>query len=197
MTETSENYRGTAAEFHELMSRVRAGSQEAAWDLIEYYGPLVLRVVRRQLRQQLRRRLDSMDIVQAVWLTFFRDRAALCAIDDPDSLVALLARAAVSKVIDEARKSCAAKRDIRREATEFDEVHATQSNSSRAPLRPSQFAIARERWDTLVRSCSERDRQIIDLKYEGATFVEIALRLGIDERTARRVVIRVFREQVK
>ncbi len=50
-----------AADFSELISRVRGGSQEAAWELITEYGDLVLRAVRKRLPDDLRRAFDSQD----------------------------------------------------------------------------------------------------------------------------------------
>src|SRR6478736_4128141 len=66
-----ENSR-SESEFAALIEQVRAGSQEAAWTLVEKYGRDVQRFVRRTLHQRLRSKFDSLDFVQIVWGSFFR-----------------------------------------------------------------------------------------------------------------------------
>ncbi|MCA9151905.1 MAG: hypothetical protein KDA92_21530, partial [Planctomycetales bacterium] len=53
--------------FSHLLEQVRQGSDEAAWDLVETYGPHVLRTIRRTLSREIRGKFDSDDFAQAVW----------------------------------------------------------------------------------------------------------------------------------
>jgi RNA polymerase sigma-70 factor (ECF subfamily) len=73
-------------DFRSLMEQLRQGSQDAAWELIEQYGPLVKRVVRRNLDHGLRSKFDSVDFVQAVWGSFFRNRTRLDKFAAPENL---------------------------------------------------------------------------------------------------------------
>lgn len=57
--------------FASLMQRVREGSQDAAHELFQQYGPHILRIVRRKLHKTMRSKYDSSDFVQAVWASFF------------------------------------------------------------------------------------------------------------------------------
>ena len=48
--------------------------------------------------------------------------------------------------------------------------------------------MARERWATIMSTQSERNREIVRLRISGLTYQEIAEKLEIHERTARRVI---------
>src|SRR5688572_23874581 len=58
-------------DFSTLMQCVREGSADATKELLDRYGPHVLRVVRRKLNRKLRPKFDSVDFVQDVWASFF------------------------------------------------------------------------------------------------------------------------------
>src|SRR6516162_1834884 len=63
--------------FRELMARVRAGDPHAALQLVRDYEWAIRLQVRVRLTQpDLRRLLDSLDVVQLVWASFF-PRAAV------------------------------------------------------------------------------------------------------------------------
>src|SRR5262249_44175004 len=57
-------------EFAALMQRLAGGSQEAARELYDRYGPHIRRVVRRRLIPALRPKFDSIDFEQDVWKSF-------------------------------------------------------------------------------------------------------------------------------
>jgi RNA polymerase sigma factor (sigma-70 family) len=57
---------------------------------------------------------------------------------------------------------------------------------------PSSVAVARERWNRLVRNQPEDVRQILELRFRGETYDEIARRLDINEKTVRRTLARLI-----
>jgi len=57
--------------FSLLLEQARAGSDSAARELIERFGPFILRVIRNRLDPRLRSIFDSADFSQAVWASFF------------------------------------------------------------------------------------------------------------------------------
>ena len=59
-------------DFPSLMQQISMGSEDAAWELVERYGELIRRAVRRVLNKKLRSKFDSLDFVQLVWSSFFR-----------------------------------------------------------------------------------------------------------------------------
>src|SRR5262245_33911435 len=105
----------TSNDFHSLMSRVRDGDPDAATELFSNYADAVRKVVRRHLRQQMRRQYDSVDFEQSVWASFFLTSAENYAFLTPEDLVAFLSRLAFNKVVDATRKRLGVTRDSRRE----------------------------------------------------------------------------------
>ncbi len=179
------------AEFGELLEQARQGSDRAAWDLVEAYGPYVLRTIRRTLSREIRGKFDSEDFAQAVWASFFRFPEQYDGVTEPQQLVGLLAKMARNKVIDEMRKRLQTQRyAVRRERPLENSSHTGRHLRSREPT-PSQFAIARERWVQMIQSQSDRDRKIIRLKLMGKTHRSIAHGLGISEKTVKRVLDRL------
>lgn len=184
---------GQNDQFDVLMKRLRDGSQAAARELLEFYGDHVYRAVRRRLNRQMRAKFDSQDFVQAVWASFFADLNVISNFDRPESLIAFLARVASNKVIDECRRRMKAqKRDIERDQPIEDSEFGTQS-SSLAAEQPtaSEVAIAKEQWSRLVDGQPTHYRKILELRAEGSTYNEIAQSLGVNEKTVRRVIIRL------
>src|SRR5438552_17620213 len=91
------------ASFADLMRRIQEGSEEAARQLVQQYGPHIFLVVRRRLPEKLRPRFDSADFVQSVWASFFANRAELGRFQNAENLIAFLVVLAQNKVIDETR----------------------------------------------------------------------------------------------
>ena len=169
----------------------RQGSDEAAWDLVEAYGPYVLRTIRRTLSREIRGKFDSEDFAQAVWASFFGSPEQYDGVTEPQQLVGLLAKMARNKVIDEMRRRFQTQKyAVRREQPLADLADAPAQLKSRDPT-PSQFAMARERWVRLLQDQSDRDRQIIRLKLMGKTHRSIAQQLGVNEKTVKRVLDRL------
>ena len=182
-----------ASDFRTAMNGVRAGSPDAVWNLIEVYGPHIQRVVRRKLDRRMRSKFDSLDFVQMVWASFFRNPNEICSFEQPQDLVKYLATLARHKVIEEYRRRMRTKKyNVTRERSLQDSEVTHRPIASMQPT-PSQIAIAREQWERLMRNQGERDRSIVQMRIRGATFVEISQQLGIHERTARKVIDRLAR----
>jgi RNA polymerase sigma-70 factor (ECF subfamily) len=180
-----------ATEFSALMDRVQRGEQAAAWDLLESYGSHLERFVRRHLNRDLKSRFDTVDFVQVVWASFFREPQRLRRIASPADLLGYLKIMARNKVCDEARGMHTQKRDMRRNVR-IDAVHDDEQGdlASRDPT-PSAVAIFRERWKRLVDGQPTRVQRIVELRFAGATYNEIADELQINERTARKAIERL------
>lgn len=175
-----------APTFRESIDGVRLGNPAAAWQLVEEYGPHIQRVVRRKLDRQMRAKFDSIDFVQMVWTSFFEHPSQIVRFETPDQLVQFLTTMARNKVVSEFRRwHGTQKHDVDREKpledTERDSVN--EKNPT-----PSQIAIAHERFDKLMDEQSERNRSIVNLRIGGETYEAIGRKLGIHERTARKVI---------
>jgi len=98
--------------FTELMTRTRAGDQDAASELVRLYEPEIRRAARLRLTDpQLRRMVDSLDICQSVFGRFFKS-VADGGFDgqNGEQLLALLTTMTQNRVIDEHRKHRTQKR---------------------------------------------------------------------------------------
>ena len=184
-------------DFEKLMRQISEGDEDAAWRLVEKYGPHILRAVRRTLHAKVRQQFDSVDFVQAVWASIFSAREKLLQLHRPEELIALLTTIARNKVIDVVRQRTATKKyDVRREVS-ADREGATlvAAVASKEPT-PSEFAIAHERWEQLMRDQPDRYRKIIELRIQGESQKDIANRLDISDKTVQRVLARLLRERV-
>lgn len=189
------NHENNGSEFDDLIRQVRAGSQTAAWQLIEKYSSKMLRVIRRNLPDILRQKFDSQDFVQAAWASVFAHRSRLVDCNNPQEFIGYLAAIATNKVKMEVRNRFEVqKRDVRRERS-FDEsaVGHQEHFASHAPT-PEDIAIARERWFELVAGLPDRHRQIVEMSFMGSTPIEIAQHLGMHAGHVRRVLNQVFAE---
>lgn len=176
------------SEFRKAIERVCAGSDEATLELIETYGPHIQRVVRRRLNQKIRSKFDSLDFVQMVWASFFAEREKMAAFSEPDDLIRYLATLAQRKLIQESRRRLTGqKHNVGRERALIEEME-DETTYVRKSDTPSQIVMAKDRLEVMMRERSERDCQVVELRMAGLTFVEIATKLGIHERTAREVI---------
>jgi len=180
-----------------VLDRIRAGDEDAARELLTRYEAQVRLVVRRQLPRLLRSRFDSLDFLQSVWGSFFqRIRAGTAEFEDPRHLIVFLARTARNKVIDKHRRAASRKADVRREeplileGTRPRDVIANDDTAS-------EVAEAREMFGRLRELLPEGRRAILELRAEGHTTPIIAERLGISERTVRRVLEGLQRQAIE
>jgi len=176
-------------EFVALMRRVRDGSEDASRQLIAQFEPHVLRVVRRRLNKQLRSKFDSMDFMQAVWASIFADRAKLATFDRAARLLAFLTTVASNMVIEEVRRRLRSEKyNLRHEYPLESAAEYSAWNTNSMMPTPSQFAVAKETWENLLQRQPKPYQRILELRRMGHTNVEIAERLGINEKTIRRVL---------
>jgi RNA polymerase sigma factor (sigma-70 family) len=193
-TSSDENPAGDP-EFAELLRQVKSGSSEAAWELIKRYGPHVQRVVRRSMSRQLRPQFDSIDFVQAVWASFFHDPAQIHSFETPAGVIGYLAAMARNKVIDENRRRLNTQKHNAHHTMSLEDCDDTDSDPIDHQPRPSQVAVARERWNRLVDEQPERNREVVRLRFMGMSFAEIGRRLDIDESRVRQIVAKLLQLQ--
>jgi RNA polymerase sigma factor (sigma-70 family) len=184
-------------EFRLLLRQVQSGSHEAIRELIERYAPHIVRAVRRKLSKAIRAKFDSIDFAQAVWASFFAAPQKLVEFDRPEELIRYLAALAHNKVVDEIRRRMETdKYNVNREKSLDDSALQFRTTLAAHEPSPSEVAVADELWERLLQGKPERCRRIIELRRDGNTHQQIAHQLGLNERTVRRVIRRVFEEQV-
>lgn len=179
--------------FPDLMRELRAGSQEAARKIFEQYGEFIYRAVRRRLNRELRSKFDSQDFVQSVWASFFANVEQVRTFDEPDDFIRYLARMAANKVIDESRRQFGRERNVNREQRLLDATNDDKPIYISNTPTPSETVMAKEQWERMAADQPVREQNVLRLRAAESTFAEIARRLNVNERTARRIVERTLR----
>jgi RNA polymerase sigma factor (sigma-70 family) len=183
--------------FRDLMRRVREGSQDAAWELVDQYGESIRRAVRRVLNERLRSKFDSLDFVQIVWNSFFRADDRAVQFDRPEELAAYLVGMARNKVGMEVRhRLMTEKRNLRREQS-LDQLGDNGHPDLPSPQpSPIDVAIAHEQWDRMLEGQPSHYQQIVHLRLQGHTYQSIADAVHLDECTVRRFLKKLLRTTV-
>jgi RNA polymerase sigma-70 factor (ECF subfamily) len=170
--------------FQELIARVRAGDDAAAREVVRRYEPAIRRTVRIRLADpRLRRFLDSMDICQSVFGSFFV-RVALGQYDleDPQQLLRLLLNMSRKKLIDHERRERAARRDFRR-------VEASGEAARDLPATddsPSQQAALGELLQEMRKRLSPEERDLAEQRAQGREWAQIAAERGSSPEALRK-----------
>ncbi len=149
----------------DLIRRVRAGDQDAASELVKRYEPAIRRAVRFRLADaRLGALLDSMDICQSVLGSFFiRVATGQYKLETPEQLLKLLTAMARNKLISQARKQHAQRRDTRRITSgDHDEGQFVSARPS-----PSNEVAVRDLLQEVERRLSPDERRMLALKNEG------------------------------
>jgi RNA polymerase sigma factor (sigma-70 family) len=168
----------------DLIDRLNDGDVDAAERVFLAYEPYLRVAVSRQLNGPLRSKLDTMDIVQAVWadvLAGFRDSG--WRFSDRGQLRAFLLTLARNRLIDRRRHF---RRAIERERP-LDEADPRDLPATNQP-RPSEVVQGQELWFRMLDRCPPQHRELLRLKRQGLTLAEIATRTGLHEGSVRRVL---------
>ncbi len=179
-------------DFKDLMDRARSGDAQAVRDFLGRFECEVRAMVRGRLPRRMRSRFDSADFVQAVWKSFFADlNDRPCEFSDSQHLRGYLAGVVRNKVNEQQRRlTRTEKYDITREEQLYirrGDREIVRELCSADPS-PSERVQADDRLEQLTSGCSQRDIDVLTLRRHGMTNVEIADRVGLDERSVRRIL---------
>lgn len=175
--------------FAEFVRRLRGGDDQAATELFRLYEPFVRREVRLHMSDPgLNPLFDSADVCQSVFRNFFaRAAAGDYDLDSPQQVLKLLAAMARNKLAFWRRTHSRHRRDHHRTvaATALDQVAASGPT-------PDRVAAARELLAEVRGRLGEEERQLADLRAQGLTWPEIAVRLGGQPQARRRQLSRAL-----
>jgi RNA polymerase sigma-70 factor (ECF subfamily) len=163
-------------DFSGFLSRVRAGDERAAADLVQRYEAVIRREIRLRLTApSVYRVVDDEDVCQSVLLSFFV-RAGLGEYDlhDPAQLRQLLLTMARNKVARAARRQNTQKRGGGRNAPEHVEDLGLHEQAPTA----SRIAAGRELLEQVRQKLNEEERRVADLRGQGHDWAEIAKQVG-------------------
>jgi RNA polymerase sigma-70 factor (ECF subfamily) len=158
--------------FSELLRRVRGGDQAAAAELVRHYEATVRRVARIQMRDpRLRRSLDSMDVCQSVFGSFFqRVYLGHYELKTPEDLCKLLATMARNKVIAQVRRPHV----NRRQECRPDCAGAAGYEPPAPDASPVRHAEARDLLDAVRRRLTDEERWLAEQRAQGRPWAEVA-----------------------
>ena len=174
--------------FQDLIRRVRNGNQQAAFELVNRYGPQILRVARFELgRSRLRRVLDSMDIWDSVLATFFlRAATGQFEIETPKQLLALLSTMVRNKMRNYVEYEQAAKRDRRRVVG----VDLAAMDVASPQRTPSRIVADRELLDEFFRRLPEDLQEIARRRGQGVPWQQLSTEFNTPVDTLRKRLTR-------
>jgi RNA polymerase sigma-70 factor (ECF subfamily) len=180
--------------FHEFLTRLRARDGDAARELFRRFTGQLVTLARRRLDGPLRHKIDSEDVVQSTYKSFFRryDAGDLDFVNW-NSLWGLLTLITLRKCADRVAYHRAERRDAARE------VPASPDSQGGAPLcqalgrepTPDEAALLTETVEQLLAGLDADERPIVELSLQGHSTQEISEQLDVPERTVRRVRERV------
>lgn len=178
--------------FQDLMRLARDGDPDARGELYVRSSTTVHRAIERRLGRALRRRVDADDVWQSVVLVTL-SRLGTGRFDGERSFVAWLVRVAERRVLDEARRHRAARRDVRRERP-LASVEAVASDSDEG--QDTWVDAASRRVREAVSTLPHAERRAVELhSYDGRSYDEVAGALGLPRRgDARNLFRRALRE---
>jgi RNA polymerase sigma-70 factor (ECF subfamily) len=178
--------------FRDLLRRVRAGDQEAARELVRQYEPQIRQAVHAPLHDmRLRHLLDSMDICQAVLANFFvRVAEGQFELSQPEDLLKLFVTMARNRLLDEARRQKAGRRDHRRQVRDLTE-HCLAGLPGDEPT-PSRIVSTRELIEEVFRRLSAEERELLEQRALGNEWTALAEQRGATAVALRKKLTRAL-----
>lgn len=183
-----------------LVALAKSGDESAREQLYRAYGPRILWLVRLRMGKELRTRLESVDLVQDVLFSTFKDLQNFTYKNEGD-FIRWISRITENRLCDNLNRLHAVKRDIRREVR-LDNHSPTLSDSLAAAMEPidattpSAIVSRREDFEKLARAIDtlkpEYRKIIVLTKVEGLSYNEIAHKLDKSADAVRMLFYRAM-----
>lgn len=178
---------GDSISDNSLLKQLADQDEEAARRLFQRYSRRLAELAEQNISHRLGRRVDGEDVVQSVFRTFFRRSArGEFQVDPSGDLWCLLVTITLTKVRRQARRHRAAKRDVRVEEPLMSEDWAKEMLSG-DPGPEEALAL----WDqvkAILKGLPDAYANILTLRLEGLTRMEIAEALNISRQTVHRAL---------
>lgn len=167
----------------ELVDGVRRNDVQAANELCRRYLPRLLQMARLKLGPKLRRKMDSMDVVQDVMMQAFSGNFQEFEFSNEHSLIRYLAQILQNELCDKNDYLHQKKRDLNREqqlAVETPDQHPVTSRSK----TPSQIVSLQEDFDQMAAAMDHLKLEkpdywvlIYEVEFEERPIVDLASEL--------------------
>lgn len=179
--------------FDDLMTRLKAGDQEAAAQLFERFAQRLIALARSRLDPRLTGKVDAEDVMQSVLKSFFtRFARGQFDLANWEGLWGLLVIITLRKCGRKVRLFCGAGRDVNREepTVTVEEAEASWAGIARDPT-PVEAAVLAETVEQVVAGLKEREQRIFELRLQGYTASEISTQVSRSEHTVHWVLRRI------
>jgi len=170
-----------------LIGLLRAGDPQAANKLFAIYVDRLSRLAQQHLSRKLSSRIDSEDVVQSVFRTFFRRNArGEFQIDSSAKIWRLLVKITLLKARAKGRHHTAEMRDVRAEKIGGEDAWWLQV-VTREP-GPAEAAAFVDLLESLLRDRPPLFREILQLRLQGHGPTDIARQLSISRQNVYHVL---------
>jgi RNA polymerase sigma factor (sigma-70 family) len=181
-------FESEVARLRRLLDETRAGSREAAAELVDRFSREIATAVRSRLPSCIRTLFDPEDFTQAVWGDFFPRVAAGERFDSPRSLVAFLQSTGRRKVLAAYRDQTRGKRDVRRQVP-LDSPSVSPDRDLVAPAPgPERVAMLRDEAERALQGLRPRCQRGARMLAAGHTFEEVADTVRLPARAVSRLL---------
>lgn len=187
-----------------LVALAQGGGESALNQLYRVYGTRVLWIIRLRMGRELRSKLESMDVVQDVLMSAWKDLGNFTYKTEGDFL-RWLSRIAENRLRGHLQRLHARKRDIRKEVP-LNGHRPTVEDSFVAALdavdttSPSVVMSKREELEKLAKAIDalrpEYRQVVVQTKIEGLSYQEIGDQLGKSSEAVRKLVSRALEELI-
>ncbi len=175
----------------ELLSRCRAGQDDAATALYLRYAHRLQSLAEKQTDKKMAVRVDPEGVVQSVFRTFFRRVTdGQYNVSDGEDLWNLLLVISLNKLRSRATRHRAAKRDVAKTLPLDESQHTRSSHENEALI------ILRMTVEEILGGLPEIEREIVRLRIEGFEVNEIAEKTKRAKRSVERI-LQNFRKKLK
>jgi RNA polymerase sigma-70 factor (ECF subfamily) len=180
------------ADDRDLVAAFKAGSQSAARELFDRYCEKLMRLARRRIGQRMATRVDPEDVIQSAFRTFFTHvRNDDFTFQEENDLFKLLVRLTVNKALRQIAHHRAAKRDPSRETGQGTGATDVLGNLTSHEPSPEVEVALLDEFERFLEQLPEFDRNVLELRVQGYSTVEIAEKVGSYDRKIRRVLERI------
>ena len=184
----SERDADCAVELGLVLESIRTGDVQAASELHKRFVDRLVRLASTRINRRFRSKIEPEEVVQSVFASFFRrnDNGEF-RFDSWNDMWALLVRITICKCTNRVNGFMTAKRNIRREVA--GKAHNSTDSSIHAisvEPTPEELAVFNETLDQLFDRIPESFREVVLLRLEGLSNLEISEKIGRTERTVYR-----------
>lgn len=176
-----------------LIKRIADSSIDYEDALVQQYTQRLLALSRKHLQTRFNSRIDPEDVVQSVYLSFFRRmQEGQFSFDESHDIWRLLATMTFHKTLNAVRFHQQERRDVRREQPGMSP--SEERPEQRVPeltAGPDDVLIFCEYLERLLARLPQSNHEIVALHLQGYSIAEIATRVERSQRTVLRSLARL------